>query len=174
MPAEIENLRIPVRGARARRWREDLFLSGIQPHEQVLEIGCGSGWVKDFLSAKNCRNYTGLDLFPPADIVGDVLHWRELGLRPESFDVIVAFEIVEHVPCFQACHDLLKPGGRLLVTTPMPQFDWVMKILEAIGLNQKRTSPHSHLIHLESVPGFRLTQLRKPFGIAQWAEMTKA
>jgi cyclopropane fatty-acyl-phospholipid synthase-like methyltransferase len=162
-----------LRGNLGRRWRKDLLLSTIQPHERILEIGCGSGWVKDFLLERNCRNYTGLDLFPPANIVGDLLDWRELGLQPESFDVIVAFEIAEHVPCFEACHQLLKPDGRLFVTTPVPQFDWVMKILEAIGVNQKRTSPHSHLINLEDVAGFRITRLRKPFGIAQWAEMRK-
>jgi len=110
----------------------------------------------------------------PADVVGNILQWRELGLLPGSFDVIVAFEIVEHVRCFEVFRQLLKPSGRVLVTTPMPKFDWVMKILEGVGLNQKRTSPHSNLIDLRSVPGMRITKMQKPLGIAQWAEMRMA
>ena len=164
---------MPVIGELSRRWRADAFLRDIQPEEKILEIGCGSGWVKEFLAGLHCTNYVGLDLFPPADIVGDVLNWRQLGLRPQSFDVIIAFEIIEHVPCFEACRDLLKPGGRILITTPAPEFDWVMQFLESVGLNQKRTSPHSNLTDLRKVSALRLERYRRPFGIAQWAVMKK-
>ena len=58
--------------------------------------------------------YHGLDIVPPADYVGDIRNWREIGLEPESFDVIIAFEVVEHVDCFKECYDLLKHGGKML------------------------------------------------------------
>ena len=48
--------------------------------------------------------------------------------------MVVAFEVVEHVDLYAACQDLLKPNGKLLVTTPAPHADWFMKILELVGL----------------------------------------
>jgi 2-polyprenyl-3-methyl-5-hydroxy-6-metoxy-1,4-benzoquinol methylase len=47
----------------------------------------------------------------PADIVGDILEWKRIGLQPESFDVIIAFELVEHVDCFQEFFDLLSQAA---------------------------------------------------------------
>ena len=110
----------------------------------------------------------------PVVLVGDINEWRQLGLRPESFDVIIAFEVVEHVDCFQACLDLLAPGGRMLITTPVPETDWILKITERLGLNQRRTSPHSNLVHLRKVPGFDKKQIKIVMGLGQWAVFYKA
>ena len=53
----------------------------------------------------------GLDLKPPADMVGDILAWRRLVIESASFDIVLAFEVVEHVDCFQAVYDILRPRG---------------------------------------------------------------
>ena len=97
----------------------------------------------------------------------------ELGLAAESFDAVVAFEVVEHVDCFRACHDLLKPGGRMLITTPLPHRDWVMKLLERAGLNQPRTSPHDHLVYLDRVPLFTEKRVKVVAGLSQWGVFVK-
>lgn len=152
-----------------RQRRRDFFFRDIPKQARILEIGCGDGWVKTFLKENGWTNYTGMDLYPPADIVGDVRQWRQLGLAPASFDVIVAFEVVEHVSCFADCHALLKPGGRLLVTTPVPHMDWLLKFMENCGLNQKRTSPHDHLTKLSRVNLFSERRLKTVFGLSQWA-----
>jgi len=140
---------------------------------RVLEIGCGSGWVRPALAEIGLTDYRGIDLFPPADIVGDINQWQELGLAPCSFDLIVAFEVVEHVDCFQACYDLLANHGRLLITTPVPERDWILKITEGLGLNQKRTSPHDHLVHLDRVPLFEKKDVKIVMGLGQWATFQK-
>jgi SAM-dependent methyltransferase len=157
--------------ARAKKCR--YFLDRIPKASRILEIGCGSKWVGDYLKGNGWKHYTGMDLFPPADVVGDIKLWRKLGLTPESFDVIVAFEVVEHVDCFQECFDLLKPGGEFMATSPVPEADWIMKVLEGVGLNQKRTSPHDHLIHFPRVPHFHLREYRKVGGLAQWGIFQK-
>jgi len=144
------------------------FLEPIPADARILEIGCGSGWVGEYLRAGGWSHYQGLDLVPPADFVGNILLWRELGLEPESYDVVIAFEVVEHVDCFKACHDLLKPGGRLLLTSPLPHMDWVMRILERLGLNQKRTSPHDHLVYFQEVPHFEQKQIKIVALLSQW------
>lgn len=149
------------------------FLDRIPKEARILEIGCGSGWVTRYLKENGWRHYTGLDLVPPADLVGDIKQWRELGLAPESFDVIIAFEVVEHVDCFQECQELLRPGGMLMVTTPLPCMDWAMRLLEAIGLNQKRTSPHRNLVYLSRVPGFREKKIRLVGLLSQWGVLIK-
>jgi SAM-dependent methyltransferase len=158
----------------ARRKKLSFFIDPIPKDAAILEIGSGDGWVGKHLKANGWTRYQGIDVQPPADLVGDIRDYASLGLRPGSFDVIVAFEVVEHVDCFRECYELLKPGGRLLATSPVPEMDWVMKMLEAFGLNQKRTSPHDHLIHFEKVPFFEKRELRKVGGLAQWGIFTKA
>lgn len=162
----------PVQGW-AQRKRLEFFREELKNAGDVLEVGSGSGWVKSALSGQGIKSYRGIDLFPPADIVGDINNWRNLGLCAESFDTIIAFEVVEHVDCFQACFDLLKHGGRMLITTPVPETDWILKITEALGLNQKRTSPHDNLVHLNMVPLFPKKKIRIVLGLGQWAVFTK-
>ena len=152
----------------ARKKKAEYFLDPIPADARILEVGCGSGWVGEYLRAGRWRHYQGLDIVPPADFVGDVRDWRALGLKPESYDVIIAFEVVEHVDCFQACYDLLGHGGRLLLTSPVPCMDWVMKILEALGLNQKRTSRHDHLVDFRRVPQFERKQIKVVAFLSQW------
>jgi hypothetical protein len=83
--------------------------------------------------------------------------------------VVIAFEVVEHGDFAAAIRALLKPTGRLMATTPVPRFDWVCRIGEAVGLFQKRTSPHSHLVDLRRYPGFDCETRVVRAGIAQWA-----
>lgn len=149
------------------------FLDPIPKDAKVLEIGSGSGWVGDYMKANGWTGYVGMDIVPPAEIVGDINQWPSIGLEAESFDAIIAFEVVEHVDCFQACYDLLKDGGQLLMTTPVPGMDWAMKMLETVGLNQKRTSPHDFLVNLRNVPVFEDKQVRKVAGLSQWGVFTK-
>jgi cyclopropane fatty-acyl-phospholipid synthase-like methyltransferase len=157
-----------------QRKRADFFLPHIGENDQVLEVGSGSGWFKDAIGKTGRGNYHCIDLFPPADFVGDILEWQSIGLVKESFDVVVAFEVVEHVDCFQACWDLLKPGGKMLITTPVPHFDWAMKILESLRLNQQRTSPHSNLVYLSKVPFHGSKKITHVLALSQWAIFAKA
>jgi SAM-dependent methyltransferase len=149
------------------------FAQRIPKSAHILEVGCGSGWAGQYLRQNGWKNYVGLDLFPPADVVGDIRNWRELNLKPASFDVILAFEVVEHVDCFRECYDLLRPGGMLMATTPVPHMDWAMKFLEWVGLNQKRTSPHDHLCYLATVPHFEAREVKTIAFLAQWGIFTK-
>jgi len=164
---------MPLLSDIARRKKIRYFLDPIPKDARILEIGCGSKWVGEYLRANGWNHYTGMDLFPPADVVGDIKKWRELELQPESFDVIIAFEVIEHVDCFQECHDLLKPGGLLMLTSPVPHMDWAMKTLEALGLNQKRTSPHSNLTYFTKIPLFESVELKTKAGLAQWGILRK-
>ena len=149
------------------------FIENIPKDSYILEIGPGGGGIRDYCLHNNFKNYVSIDLVPPADIVGDIHDWNHLGLQPASFDFIIAFEVVEHVDCFKEIHDLLRPGGKAFLTSPVPHFDWFLKVLEFLRLNQSRTSPHSNLVNLNAVPGFQHKHVKIIGGIAQWAVFTK-
>lgn len=164
---------MPLLSALARAKKIRYFLDPLPKDARVLEVGCGDGWVGRHLREHGWECYCGLDIQPPADVVGDVRQWRRLGLRPQSFDVVVAFEVVEHIHCFQECFDLLVPGGLLLLTSPLPHRDWICKILEAIGLTQRRTSPHDHLIDFRTIPLFEPVEILTVGPTAQWGKFRK-
>lgn len=164
---------MPMLSDIAQRKKIAYFLDPLPRDAAILEIGCGARWVGDHLRQAGYTNYLGNDLFPPADIVGDIRQWRQLGLMAASFDAIVAFEVVEHVDLFQEAFDLLKPGGVLLLTSPVPEMDWAMRLLELVGLNQKRTSPHDHLIDFAAIPLFEAVEIRRVAGLSQWGVLRK-
>ena len=164
---------MPVLSNYARKRKINFFLNKIPQDAKILEIGSGGGWVKHYFSEKGYSNYIGMDIAPPADIVGDILNYKQLGLKSNSLDYVIAFEVVEHVDCFDVCYDLLKPGGHLLLTTPFPPMDWFLKILEMIGLNQKRTSPHENLVYLSKVEEFNKKEIMLKAFLSQWSIFTK-
>ena len=153
----------------ARRGKVRYFLPKLPPDARILDIGCGDGWLARAAGTRGYPNVIGIDLYPPADIVGDVRNWRVLGLEPHSFDAIVAFEVVEHGDFSDVMHELLKPDGLLMLTTPIPFMDPACRLLESLRLLQRRTSPHTHLIDLRKFPRFAVSERQTRAGVSQWA-----
>ena len=100
----------------------------------VLDVGCGGGLLSEAL-AQAGANVTAIDLAPNLLKVAR-LHGLESGIKvdyrempvetlaeqaPASFDAITCMEMLEHVPepasIIEACAKLLKPGGRLFLST---------------------------------------------------------
>jgi 2-polyprenyl-3-methyl-5-hydroxy-6-metoxy-1,4-benzoquinol methylase len=152
----------------ARRGKLDYFLPKIDPGARVLDVGCADNWFKQAAAQRGLSNVTGLDLNPPADVIGDVFQWQSLGLASHSFDVIVAFEVFEHGEFAGPVWNLLKPDGLLMVTTPIPRMDPLCKVLERLRMLQRRTSPHSHLCDLRKLASFDVVERRTKAGVSQW------
>lgn len=101
---------------------------------RVLDVGCGAGILSEAL-ARAGADVVALDLAPELIDIAQ-LHLLESGLQvdyrlqavealaeaePASFDAITCMELLEHVPdpawVLRACATLLKPGGKLFVST---------------------------------------------------------
>jgi SAM-dependent methyltransferase len=98
------------------------------PPGRLLDVGCGPGLL---LGEAGALGWTAVGLEPSAWAVAegrrrglDVRHGttETAELEPASFDVIVANDVVEHVPdpvAFgKGLHELLAPGGVVYLCTP--------------------------------------------------------
>jgi SAM-dependent methyltransferase len=164
---------MPVFSRYARKKKLEFLLERIRPEHSVLEIGPGDRWLGSRLVESGIRGYRCVDLVGPADYVGDVRDWKRLGIPPASFDFVIAVEVIEHVPCFEEIRALLKPGGLVFLTSPVPRWDWLCALLEGLGLSQKRTSPHAHLIDFGDIPFFEPVTLRRVGILSQWGLFRK-
>ena len=99
--------------------------------KKILEIGKGNGFVSDYLkkSGLDVTTYDFDERLNP-DIVGDI---RNLDLPENSFDIVTAFEILEHIP-FEDVENVLeniKKIVRKYVIISLPyrstSFEFVLK-----------------------------------------------
>jgi SAM-dependent methyltransferase len=100
---------------------------------EVLDFGCGTGYGAAILRRAGARRVVGIDRDPEtilyaverfggpgvAFCVGDCLR---PGFRRDRFDVVVAFEVIEHVEdhrrFLSEVRRILRPSGLLLISTP--------------------------------------------------------
>lgn len=88
-----------------------------EPNQKSLEIGCGKH--------KIFHDSIGLDKSPHsnADIIRDVA--RGLPFSDNTFDLVIAIEVIEHIEryndlvfLFNEIHRVLVNGGKFIFTTP--------------------------------------------------------
>lgn len=122
------------------RWSFAKRLIGKTAH--VLDIGCGQDQPLQKILFRNAAPYaaswTGVDLnklkptrhqhstiFPETDFTSPAGFKAVMASRPEGFDVVVHFEIIEHMPVeagkrlLANCFKALKPGGIMITSTPV-------------------------------------------------------
>lgn len=122
---------------RRRIVRDAVVALGLPPGARILDAGCGSGRTLDELAALPAvAGVSGLDASPDAVAAArrrghaDVREGRveELPWPRETFDLVLALDVIEHTPDDRATlHELrrvTKTGGRLLITVPAYQGLW--------------------------------------------------
>jgi len=113
--------------------RHEAAYHALAPHCRgavVLEAGCGEGYGADLL-ARDAAAVVGLDYdaltaahvaraYPAVRVVRGNL--ATLPLRSSTVDVVANLQVIEHLwdqeGFLAECARVLRPGGRLLVTTP--------------------------------------------------------
>lgn len=136
---------------------------------KVLDVGCGSAWLAGALlplghevvsmdiSTVNPRR--ALETYPSERHYGVVADAFHLPFANGLFDVIIAGEVIEHVPdpaaLLASLLRVLSPGGKLVVTTPYNE-----KIQYCLCIHCNRPTPHS--AHLHSFTAAKLLDMLPP------------
>lgn len=124
----------------------------------LLDVGASSG---NFLRLARDNGFmgTGVELNPRTAKLAESAGFsvfvgtlEEASFSENSFDVIHAGDVIEHVPdpqvFVQLCFRLLKPGGALLITTPNSDCFWARatkKFTEWFGFPWAVLTPPHHL-----------------------------
>lgn len=108
------------------------FASRLACGKRVLDIACGTGYGSAELAAV-ARSVTGLDVssdaidharehYPLPNLEFLQASAEQIPLPDHSFDLIVAFEVIEHLEDYPALLEqsrrLLSPSGQFIVSTP--------------------------------------------------------
>jgi 2-polyprenyl-3-methyl-5-hydroxy-6-metoxy-1,4-benzoquinol methylase len=153
--------------------------------DDVLEVGAGSGVFADAMASRGARvvaidaNDSAIDYavstFARPGLTFLKGYLDELRFEPQSFDKATCLEVIEHVypdqvrALLSSLMRILRPGGRLLLTTPnyrglWPFVEWTAdRFSPAAKMDAEQHVTHFHrkrLADFVRAAGFEIEKLR--------------
>jgi len=133
---------------------------------RVLDFGAHHGVLTRYCTPEM---YLGVENDPDFLAEARRLHpeYRFVTEIPESktFDTIAAFAVIEHIKdpgsLLAVWAKALAPGGRIVMTTPHPRFEWIHTIGAKVGL----FSQHAHDDHEDLIDRPLMARLGAPAGL---------
>jgi len=104
--------------------------------KNILDIGCGSGYGTNYLKTRGARSAMGGDISPEAityagkrykenNLQYVVVDAERLPFCDNSFDVVISFEVIEHMEQYSnyvaECLRVLRSDGLFICSTPNAQ-----------------------------------------------------
>jgi len=123
--------------------------------KSILDVGCGRAWVAGYFLQKDVKVHSldisitnpakAVKLYPSENHSGIVADSFRLPFADDSFDCVIASEIIEHVidpaEFVKELFRVVKKGGELIITTPYKE-----KIQYYLCIHcNKKTPANAHL-----------------------------
>ena len=119
----------------------------VAPNSRILDVGCGPGGTTKSYSGAN--HVLGVDASDESTRLARgrglevaLMDATHLATRAQSWDAIVALDLIEHVDddvaALREMREALRPGGTLVATVPAYQFLWSSHD-EAVGHRRRYT-----------------------------------
>jgi SAM-dependent methyltransferase len=150
------------------RARSGLLRSILEKHvgdpALVLDVGSADGPSVGWMQERGRRVALDLDVssLVRGGVCGSAL---ELPFRDEVFDVVAAFDVVEHCePESQALGELarvLRPGGRMLLA--VPAYQWAWTDFDVVAGHHRRYT-RARLVRAVQATGMRVERSTYMFG----------
>lgn len=140
-------------------------LAWVPSGSHVLDVGCADGMLFR-LGSGRISSGIGVDLNEPSCWPDGGAFERRTGRFPEvlgpqeRFDAVLMLAVVEHCEGEElevwgrSVSEVLRPGGRLVITTPSPLVDPILRLGTSARLIDGMELDQHHGFDPSSVPGF--------------------
>lgn len=155
-----------------QRWRMRKALRFIPPRGRVIDVGAHEGELFQALGDKLVRGF-GVE-----PLRRETLKAERFSVEPGYFpsvrpaeggwDAITMLAVLEHIPTEEqpslaaACSELLRPGGRVIITVPAKAVDHILailsfaKLIDGMSLEQHYGFEPADTERIFAAPAFRL------------------
>lgn len=180
--------------ARKRASRANKLIPAELRRGRILDVGCGS--FPYFLSHTSFKEKFAIDQLPPSSQTGDIKwHTLDLNSKPQLpfgdsyFEVVTMLAVAEHLDpsgleqLLKETHRVLKPGGRVIITTPSAWTDRLLRVMARVGLvSAEEIEEHTYAYTLPLLgwyfgkAGFDMHKVRFGYfeaGMNMWATGTR-